>query len=190
MPGLLVQASPRVRGTFDHAWAPMEALAQQFRRLPPALWSYLLDCAGGFVAISIGESRYVPGPATIRHQNVENVAFVSVEDLVRDNECPLHTMGHLIDHYLGCRGDPDGPWLSDGGGVTPNWRQTGSRLLRLFALGYGVDEVALSNVRDYFAQSLAVYCRDRQRLNVADPQIFKCLRSTLWNEAFWRALEQ
>lgn len=190
MPGLLLQTSPRVRGVFDHAWAPMEALAQQLHHLPFALWNHLLDHAGGFVAISVGESRYVPGPATIGRQQVQNVAFVSVEDLAQDNERPLHIIGHLVDHYLGCGGDPQGSWLSEGGGTTPNWQQAASRLPRLFALGYGVDKVALSNVRDYFAQSLAIYCRDRQRLNVADPQIHKWLHSTLWNEAFWRTMQQ
>jgi hypothetical protein len=58
-------------------------------------------------------------------------------------------------------------------------------LVRLFPLGYGLDEVALSGPRNYFAQSLAFYCRDRQRLNVADPQIDKWLRSTLWQAGFW-----
>jgi hypothetical protein len=110
---------------------------------------------------------------------VENVAYVSVKDLARGNEQPLHVVGHLIDHYLGCDGDLEGSWLSGGGGVTPSWQQAGERLMRLFSLGYGIDEVARSSVRDYFAQSLAIYCQDRQRLNVADPQICKWFRSTL-----------
>jgi hypothetical protein len=69
--------------------------------------------------------------------------------------------------------------------VLVRWREAGARLQRLFALGYGVDKVTRSNIRDYFAQSLALYCLDRQRLNVADPQICKWFRSTLWNQAFW-----
>jgi hypothetical protein len=109
-----------------------------------------------------------------------------VEDLAADNEVPLHVIGHLIDHYLGCAGEPDSQWLTEGGGVLVHWREAGARLQHLFALGYGVDEVARSSVREYFAQSLALYCLDRQRLNVADPQICKWFRSTLWNEAFWR----
>lgn len=189
MPGVLIQAPPWVRGVFDHDWAPMKVLAQQIRCLPHALWGYLLACDGGFVAISPRESQYIPGPAEIRNQRVQNVAFVSVEDLARDNERTLRTLGHLLDHYLGCGGEPGGTWLSAGGGATPGWQQAGERLSRLFALGYGVDEVARSNVRDYFAQSLAFYCRDRQRLNVADPQICKWLRNTLWNEGFWREWE-
>lgn len=187
MPNLLTQAPPWVRGVFDHTWAPMRALGRQASCLPPALWNQLLDHASGFVAICNQESRYVPGPATLRYQQVSNVAYVSVEDLADENERPLHVIGHLIDHHLGCAGEPDGPWLSDGGGMTPVWQEAGTRLPRLFALQYGVDEIAHANVRDYFAQSLAIYCRDRQHLNVADPQIYRWFRGTLWDEAFWQS---
>ena len=187
VPEVLVQSPPWVRGVFDHTWAPVEALAQQVRRLPRALWGYLLSCDGGFVAISTKDSRYVPGLAMLRDSQVRNVAFVSVEDLARDNERVLHVLGHLVDHYLGCGGELEGLWLSGGGGVTPDWQEAGARLPRLFELGYGADEVAESNLRDYFGQSLALYCRDRRRLNVADPQITKWFRGTLWNEAVWRS---
>jgi hypothetical protein len=168
----------------------MEFLAQQLAPLPADLWGFLSEQSGGHVIISAGRSCYLPGEATVGQQQMWNVAFVSAEDLVRDNERPLHVIGHLLDHYLGCLGDPDGAWLSQGGGMSPAWQEAGERLPRLFALGYGVDEVALEDIRNYFAQSLAIYCRDRRRLNIADPQIDKWLRSTLWNPAFWRALGQ
>jgi hypothetical protein len=131
----------------------------------------------------------MPGPAVIRHRRVRNVAYVSVEDLGRDDERPLHVIGHLVDHYLGGGGDADAAWLSEGGGLRPRWQEAGARLPRLFALGYGLDEVAQADVRNYFAQSLAIYCRDRQRLNVADPQITRWFRSSLWNDAFWQSEE-
>lgn len=185
-PRLLTQAPPWVRSVFDHAWAPMEALIRQASCLPPALWDHLLDCEGGFILIRPGQSCYAPGPERIGEQLIQNVAFVSVQDLAADNERPLHILGHLIDHHLGCAGRLDAPWLSEGGGAIPAWQQAGARLPGLFALGYGVDEVAQSNVRDYFAQSLAIYCRDRKRLNVSDPQIYKWFRNTLWNAAFWQ----
>ena len=177
MPDLLSQSPPWVRGVFDHSWAPMRALSEQVRLLPPHLWNQLLSWESGYVAICTGDSHYVPGPASIRHQRVANVAFVSVEDLAADNERPLHVLGHLIDHHLGCGGDVEGPWLSEGGGTSGRWRQAGQRLPELFALGYAVDPIAQSSVRDYFAQSLALFCQDRQRLNVADPLIYKWLRS-------------
>jgi hypothetical protein len=184
-PGLLIQAPPWVRGIFDHAWAPMQALARQVRCLPPALWDYMLSCDGGFVAITAGDCRYAPGPAIVHSRTLQNVAFVSVQDLALDNERPLHVIGHLIDHYLGCGGKPEGLWLSAGGGITSRWQEAARRLAQLFALGYGPDEIARADVQDYFAQSLALYCHDRQRLNTADPQIDKWLHNTLWNEAFW-----
>jgi hypothetical protein len=187
---LLRHAPPWVQGVFEHAWAPMQALARQIRCLPTGLWKYLLGCPGGFVVISAEESRYVPGPVTVRHRRVQNVAFVSIADLADKNERPLHATGHLIDHHLGCGGQAEGAWLSEGGGVTARWQEAGARLQRLFALGYAVDEIAQSDVQNYFAQSLALYCHDRQRLNVADPQIYKWLRSTLWSEAFWQAGRQ
>lgn len=189
MPRLLIEASPRVRGIFDQPWAPMRVFTQEVSCLPAGLFDYLLGCAGGFTLIGSGESCYVPGGATIGQQAVQNVAYVSVEDLADGNERPLHVLAHLIDHHLGCGGDPCGPWLSDGAGVVPRWQEAGARLPRLFELGYGLDEVALDNVRDYFAQSLACYCRDRRRLNVADPQIWKWLRTNLWNNGFWRMVE-
>ncbi|MGC9335088.1 MAG: hypothetical protein ACP5JJ_13120 [Anaerolineae bacterium] len=186
MPDLLTQSPPWVRSVFEHAWAPMEALSRQVHLLPAALWDPLRRMETGFVLIEHGESRYLPGPTVLRGQPVHNVAYVSIEDLAHDNEGPLHVVGHLIDHHLGCGGAAAGEWLSEGGGLRPRWREAGKRLPRLFELGYAIDDVAAAGVRDYFAQSLALYCRERQRLTVADPQIARWLRSTLWHPGFWR----
>ncbi|HSR30810.1 MAG TPA: hypothetical protein VLY63_09620 [Anaerolineae bacterium] len=186
MSDLLNQSPPWVRSVFEHTWAPMQAMASQIRPFPQSIWDWLLKSDGGYVAICAEDSRYEPGPVIVRHRRVQNVAYVSIEDLAQDNDRPLHVIGHLLDHYLGCDGDADGPWLSEGGGATFKWQEAGERLPRMFTLGYGVDEIARTEVREYFAQSLAFYCRNRERLNVADPQICKWFRSTLWNEAFWR----
>lgn len=140
------------------------------------------------MVITPDESQYVPGPANLRRRSVWNVAWISVQDLAHGNERPLHTVGHLIDHYLGSAGEGEGPWFSEGGGVVPAWREEGARLRGLFALGYGVDEIARSSLRDYFAQSLAYYCRDRKHLNMVDPPMEKWFRHTLWNQSFWQAL--
>jgi hypothetical protein len=117
---------------------------------------------------------------------VKNVAFVSVEDLAVDNERPIHVIGHLIDHHLGGGGGPDSPWLTDGSGQNPKFKEAAARLPGLFSLGYAVDDIAATDVREYFAQSLACYCRERRKLNASDPQIYKWFKSTLWNDAFWR----
>ncbi len=185
MPDLLSQSPPWVRSAFAHSWAPMRALSRQLECLPPPLWNRLQRWESGYVVLCTTDSRYVPGPASIRRQRLTNVAFVSIEDLAVANERTIHTLGHLVDHHLGCGGEAEGLWLSEGGGVSPRWQQAGQRLANLYALGYAVDPVAQANVRDYFAQSLAIYCLDWQHLNVADPAIDKWFRNTLWVEAFW-----
>jgi hypothetical protein len=164
----------------------MRALAQQVSCLPAALCDRLLSFETGFVAIHVGNSYYAPGPAIVRRRRMQNVAFVSVEDLALDNERPLHVIGHLIDHHLGCGGELESAWLTGGGGLSPKLESAGVRLPELFALGYAVDEIASSGLRDYFAQSLAHYCRNRRQLNVSDPQIYKWFRNTFWSESFWR----
>jgi hypothetical protein len=168
----------------------MQALGRQLNCLPQGLWRFLLQIPSGFAIVTTGESRYAPGQHPVRHQPRRNVAFVSIEDLARKTEQPLFVFGHLIDHHLGCEGGLDGIWLSEGGGTSRVWRDAGARIAGLYSLGYAVDELAGSSVRAYFAQSLAVFCQDEQRLNVADPQIHKWFRSTLWSEAFWRTSER
>jgi hypothetical protein len=189
MPDLLEEAPHWVTTIFDHAWAPMTALSNEINHLPSAVWPMLMSFPCGYVYITTDESEYLPGPGTVRYQRVQNVARVSVEDLADENERPLHVIGHLIDHHLGCGGQPEGLWLSEGGGITPQWAQVGAQLAQLYALGYAPDDVAQSGVRDYFAQSLALYCRDRSSLNVADPQIEKWLHNTLWNREFWKSAQ-
>jgi hypothetical protein len=95
-------------------------------------------------------------------------------------------VGHLLDHLLGCRGDPLGGWLSDGHGLNHSWRERGRQVAPLFELGYAIDEVAATSSRQYFARSVAWYIQDRRRLNVTDPLIERLLRQTLFSESFCR----
>jgi hypothetical protein len=187
VPGSLSRASPAVRSVFDNQWAPIARFGEAVGCLPVELFSFLLSNQGGYVAIWLGESCYCAGPAQLRGRGVDNVASISVEELAKDSSLePLQVLGHLIDHYLGCAGEVDGPWLSQGGGVTPHWRSAGERIPGLFALGYGIDQVSRSSECGYFARSLAWYCRDRSALNRADPQIERWLRNTIWSPVFWR----
>lgn len=186
-PNLLSHAPPWVQAVFEHAWAPMRALASEVACLPAQLWDFLLTCDGGWIVIHSGTSHYTAGTVQVAGFDRRNVAFISVEDLAGGDDMPLHTIGHLIDHYLGCGGDPDGAWLSAGGGLALHWREAGERLQRLFDLGYAVDHAAAASVQDYVARSLAWYCHRPRDLNVADPNICKWFRATLWDEGFWRA---
>ena len=121
----------------------MQALASEVACLPAQLWPFLLSHDGGWIVIHAGRSHYTVGTIQVAGFDRRNVAFISVEDLARGDDMPLHIVGHLIDHYLGCGGDLDGAWLSTGGGLAPHWREAGKRLQRLFDLGYAVDNCLL-----------------------------------------------
>lgn len=183
-PNLLAQAPPWVRATYDHPWAPMQAMASQLKCFPDDLWDYLLSQPTGFIVIG-KDSRYEPASIQLGEKELCGVAHVAIQDLARNNKRPLHVLSHLIDHHLGCQGHHEGPWMTQGSVARHEWTQAAQRLDRLFALGYGIDPVARANPQDYFAQSLAWYCQDRQKLNTADPQICKWFRSTIWNPSFW-----
>jgi hypothetical protein len=185
-PDLLSRAAPATRRQFGHAWAPTAVVQRQVHLFPQALRDYLIDCSTGWLVVAPRPSGYAPGPQPFRGTTLHHVAYLSVDDLAAANEAPLHAIAHLVDHHLGCGGAPEGSWFSEGGGPTSGWQEAGARISGLFALGYAVDQVAAATLRDYFAQSLAVYCLNRQRLNVADPPIYRLLKSTLLSDAFWR----
>ena len=185
-PGALDEVAGPAREAYAHEWAPVQLLGQRLACLPDGLWPTLLQWESGYVLLHAGESRYEPGSIDLRGRALRGVALVSLVDCA--GHAPnrvLHVVGHLIDHHLGCGGGQEGAWLSEGGGMTGEWQRAGERLRGLFGLGYGCDEQARSSAREYFAQSLAAYCRDRRALGVADPQAAKWLRTTLWDKRFW-----
>lgn len=186
VPGSLDQVTGVAREAYAHEWAPVQLLGRWLECLPGGLWRTLLRWESGYAVLHAGESAYEPGEFDFRGRRLRGVALISLADCAgRAPNQVLHVIGHLVDHHLGCEGAAAGAWLSAGGGVAPAWRDAGQRLSRLFELGYGFDEVALSGVRDYFAQSLAGYCRERRALSAADPQIARWFRSTLWSRTFW-----
>ena len=186
MPGALGEIAEPARGEYAHEWAPVQLLGRRMACLPPELWAALLRWESGYAILVSGASRYEPGQFDFRGRSLRGVALISLEDLAgKAPGSALHVMAHLVDHHLGCGGEAQGAWLSEGGGMVPAWREAGQRLARLFELGYGLDEAARSSKREYFAESLAAYCRERRALNVADPQIAKWFRTTLWSPRFW-----
>lgn len=186
IPGALAWLPPTVRDRFASDWAPVNALADRLRHFPTGLLHFLAGHDTGYVVLAPHDFHYVGGQQTIGRRSLLNVAYVCIGDLADDSRRPWHVVAHLLDHLMGCGGQPDGDWLSDGSGLTPRWQEVGQRVQKLFRLGYGLDEVARNNARDYFAQSVAWYCCDRQRLNVADPPMEKLLKTTIMDDAFWR----
>ena len=185
-PRALESSPPTVRRSFESDWAPVNALARRLRCFPVGLLRFLAEHDAGHIVLAARDFHYVEGEQTVRGRSLCNVAYVCVGDLTDESERPWHVVAHLLDHLMGCGGQPGGTWLSDGSGLTPRWREVGQRIHKLFPLGYGIDEAAQPNARDYFAQSVAWVCYDRQRPNVADPPMEKLLRTTSMNDAFWR----
>lgn len=187
LPGALDEVTGVAREIYEHEWAPVQLLGRWLSFLPAQLWETLLQWEGGYALLWAGESSYEPGEVEFRGRLLCGVARISLAECAgwAPNRV-LHVFGHLVDHHLGCGGEAEGAWLSEGGGLTDAWREAGQQLQRLFALGYGYDEVAQSGVRDYFAQSLAAYCRERRALSVADPQVVRWFRTTLWSVRFWK----
>lgn len=182
-PGVLRQADPALAGQYDSQWAPVERLTSLVSALPAGALHFLANHPEGRLRVS-SRSGYVAGEFTWREQLHRNVAFFSLYDLESPFTCMCIT-ANLLDHLLGCHGEADGRWLSDGGGTTPDLETTGSEINQLYHLGYGIDEEARQAPSDYLARSLAWFIEDRRALNVADPRMERLLGRTLMNESFW-----
>ncbi len=172
--------------SFTSVWAPLEGLADRLRHLPVGLLRFWLMQPGGHVVITHLPSRYEAGEQVLGRHVWRNVAYVAAADLARDSLESLVPVGHLMDHLLGAAGAEDGRWLSEGGGVNPALRTVGARVVELFSLGHGFDETARSEAHSYFARSFALYLHERRALNIADPLLERCLRTTLFWAPFWR----
>lgn len=134
-------------------------------------------------------TAYIPGAIEIAGQTLTHVCLCDIRQL----DTPfagIWVVAQLLDHLLGCDGEPNGLWLSDGGGITPALQEVGRRVQELYVLGYGVDEESRRSPHQYLARSLAWYVTDRRALNVADPAVERLLKHTLMDERFWEeALE-
>jgi hypothetical protein len=186
-PRALDLASAPVQQRFPHLWAPLEALAGKLQPLPVGLVRFWLEQPGGHVVITHLSSYYDPGDWLLKGNLLRNIAYVGLSDLAGGSLEALVPVGHLLDHLLGNGGQPEGLWLSEGGGADPVLQKVGTRFAELFPLGHGFDMLAHHDRRSYFARSLALYLHDRRALNVADPLIERLLRTTLFSAAFWRS---
>lgn len=181
---LMDQSPRRVTEQFASLWAPVETLVQCLYPLPTALVRFLAHIPQGHIVLVPKLSRYEPDTRLLFTQELGAIAFISLTDLVEKPLRAFQVVGHLLDHLLGCQGIPQGKWLSDGQGINCFWLEIGQQIPKLFRLGYGIDDIAQANPRNYLARSVAWYLQTHQELNAADPLIEKLLRQTLFSEAF------
>ncbi|MGQ9593644.1 MAG: hypothetical protein ACUVXH_03850 [Anaerolineae bacterium] len=185
-PGAWNEVASGDRAQLDNPWAMATFLGQHLARLPEPCLEFLAGHPRGHLVISPGGSHYAEGAQPVGRRVLYDVAFIGVRELAEAGHGLWRPVGQLLDHLLGCHGEPGGPWLTDGGGISPLWEEVGHRLQALFPLGYGVDELTRSHPHFYLAQSLGWYFLDRRRLEAADPLVVRLLRTTLLDPAFWR----
>ncbi len=166
------------------AWAPALALADHLRPFPVEMLQWWAAQPTGHVVIGGQASTYQPGPVQVRRRTLINVARIAPLDILENETAVLSALGSLFDHLLGCNGGTEDLWLSEGGGLTPEWRRVGKRVSELFRLGYA-SEVAADSPRAYFAWGLALYCANRRALNLADPLLERLLHTTVMSSDFW-----
>lgn len=175
-----------VAARYDNQWGPVEELVLHLALLPVGLIGYLADHPRGYFIIG-DRTYYEPGTCEVQGKWLSNVVHLAIADVASSFTCLCITAA-LVDHLLGCNGERDGLWLSDGGGISPTLVQLGEQIRRLHELGYGVDVAARHSRHVYLAHSLAWYILDRRRLNIEDPLMERLLKRSLMNERFWRDL--
>jgi hypothetical protein len=161
------------------------ALADLLLPFPAEMLTWWAAEPTGHVLIGDVSSVYQLGPTQVRGRSLTNVAWIALRDLSHAHVAVFSALANLFDHLLGCSGEMEGAWLSEGGGITLRWQEVGQRVSKLSWLGYAPHGTA-GSPRDYFAWGIALYCTDRRALNVADPRIERLLRTTVMNGEFWR----
>ncbi|MCD6291060.1 MAG: hypothetical protein J7M34_11200 [Anaerolineae bacterium] len=175
----------RERRVGRNAWAPARALADLLKPLPTEMLRWWEAQPTGHVLIGGRLSAYRPGPVQVKNRTLVNVAHVAPVDIAENRAAVWAALAGLFDHLLGCAGAPEGTWLSEGGGVSPEWQVVGRRIIELFQLGYAPGEASRSP-RAYFAWGIALYCTSRRDLNVVDPLLERLLHTTVLSASFWK----
>lgn len=184
-PRALQLAPARIARSYEHIWQPAELLMVELKALPLGLLRLWQQSTRGHLIFTHRPSVYQPGPRSWHETTFEGVCDLSLTDLREDKRRALLAVFNLLDHLLGSDASQGGPWLSDGGGVTPALREVGARFTQIYALGYGREELGAETAHDYLAQTLWLYLHDARRLNVLDPLVYKLYHNTLMNERFW-----
>jgi hypothetical protein len=184
-PRALELSAARVHTAYDQIWGPAQRMRTHLAAFPVGLLAEWEASGRGHLVYTHRRSGYLPGLQTWQGQELVGLCDLSVDEIAFAPGAALEAVCALIDHVLGSHADPHGPWLADGGGVTPALQELAERFQRVHALGYGHAELGVASAREYLARTWALYLTDPQRLNVLDPQVHRLYRDTLMSERFW-----
>ncbi len=188
--GALARSPGHVQERLASGWDGVMALAGLLAELPDTGLGWWAQQPRGHILLTAQAQEYAAGELLHGQETLEAVAQVPLPLLVTAPEAVLALALQPLDHLLGCRGQAGGPWLSDGGGITPRWRRVGEQVVRLFPLGYGLSPQAQMDPHAYLAQGMALALLDPRRLQTADPKLHRLLQGSLLNPGFWRHFVQ
>jgi len=181
------QSGEGAQAHFSSGWGAAIESARLLGRLPETALGWWAEQPNGHLLLTADDDSY--------HNSYQNrlgsdewvgVASLPMEWLVGDEAKALAAALRPLDHLLGCGCDPAGPWLSDGGGISPRWQRVGAQIIELFSLGYGASPASREDPHRYLAEGLAQALLDRRGLNANDPKLERLIFSSLLSEGFWR----
>jgi len=181
---------PIVHRTFDNAWGAAVRVSRLLHPCPKGLLEWWRAQPSGHIILTHLTTQYCEGPQEVRGQTVHGAARLKMLDLVSDATTTLKAIAALLDHLCGSAGAVGSGRLSDGLGATPKLQEVGERIQKYWSLRYLEDLMEQQNSRDYFATALSLYLLRRQELEVADPAIYRLLRTSLMAELFWKQLRR
>lgn len=185
-PGAWGQSDAGVRKRLASAWTAALHLADSFGGLPDDALRWWAHHPRGHVLLTADEEGYCTGDRTVGDRRVSALALVPFHRIVAQPKMATIRALHVLDHLLGCNGEPSGGWLSDGGGCSLRWQRIGSRIAAIFPLGYGISPTAQQDPHWYLAEALCMALNDRLQLNVADPKLERLLHQSILDAGFWR----
>jgi hypothetical protein len=181
----LARSRGDVQERLSSSWQAAIEIAHQLRGLPEDAFFWWAEQPAGHILLTADERGYSRDPLEHAGDTLRGVAFVPLRQILYERTQAMISAILPLDHLLGCGGEADGRWLSEGGGIHPRWAKIGEQITQLFDLGYGLSEAGCRDPHHYLAEGLWTAIHDRRRLNLADPKLDRLLRSSLLSSPFW-----
>ncbi len=189
-PDAYARSDGSVQEQLDTGWQGALLLANLLAKLPEPALRWWARQPAGHILFTANDTKYVAGRLDATGRDLAGVSVLPLALVVRQPRAALVRALLPLDHLLGCQGAENGPWLSDGGGVSPRWLSIGVQIARLFPLGYGLSPAAQKDPHLYLAEGLAAALTDRRRLNTADPKLERILKTSILSANFWERFLQ
>lgn len=184
-PGAFRLMPAEVQSLLSSPWEASIRLVNNLAPLPDEALIWWADQPVGHLVLSAGNEgyrrRYVLGDG----ESLEGVSKISISRVVNEPRNTLIRSLFPLDHLLGANGS-DGPWLSDGAGISQRWHEIGQRIQQLFVLGYGLTHLEQTDAHHYFASGLADAMLLNPTVNRNDPKLLRLFQDSILSAGFWK----